>query len=84
MMHKLSGKHQTNKEGEVNQFKRPQKDFIKLNFDDVVKGNLGEAGTGGVFKDDRWRTLRIYAMDYGNVTNNEAELHALKNHWKSQ
>lgn len=71
-------KHQTNKEEEVNQFRRPQKDFIKLNFDGAAKGNLGEAGTRGIFRDNRGRTLIIYVMDCGNATINDAELHALK------
>jgi len=43
-----------------------------------MKGNLGEAGMGRVFKDNKGMTLRIYAMDYGNATNNEAKIHALK------
>lgn len=43
-----------------------------------MKGNPGEVGTGKVFRDDRGRILRIYAMDCGNATNNEVELHALK------
>jgi len=34
--------------------------------------------TGGLFRDDKGKTLRLYAMDYGNASNNEAELHALK------
>jgi len=43
-----------------------------------VKGNPGEAGIGGIFRDDRGRTLKIYAMNCGNAINNEAGLHALK------
>jgi ribonuclease HI len=78
MMHKTARKHQTNEVEEVNHYRNPQQGFIKLNFDGAAKGNPGEAGTGGVFRDDRGRTLRIYAMDCGNATNNEAELHALK------
>ena len=49
-----------------------------MNFDGVAKGNPGKVGTGGVFRDDRGTMLKIYAMDCGNATNNEAELHALK------
>lgn len=61
-----------------NDCKRHKKEFIKVNFDGAAKGNPGEVGIGGLFRDDMGKTLRVYVMDYGNATNNEGELHALK------
>lgn len=35
-------------------------------------------GTRGLFRDDKGKMLRVYSMDYRNVSNNESQLHALK------
>ena len=61
-----------------NTFDRPQSGFLKLNYDVASKGNPGHAGVGGLFQDCTGTTLRIYAIDLGYSTNNEAELAAVK------
>jgi len=71
-------KHHTFNGEEEDHYKRSKKEFIKLNFDGATKGNGGEVGRGGLFRYDKGKTLRVYVMDCGNATNNEAELHALK------
>lgn len=60
------------------QYRHPPQGFIKLNFVGTVKHNPGEAGIGGVFRDAGGNTLRTFATDCGEASNNEAELHALK------
>lgn len=39
--------------------------FVQLKFDRASKGNLGIAGFGGIFRDEKLNPLRIYAMDCG-------------------
>lgn len=78
MMKVTAGKYHNNEVEERNYCSNPQQGFIKLNFNGAMKGNLEEARIGGVFRDDRGRTFKIYVMDCGNATNNEAELHALR------
>ena len=56
----------------------PQMGFIKLNFDSASKGNLGQAGIGDVFRNSQDVVCRVYAMDLGYATNNEAELTSLQ------
>jgi len=63
---------------ESTQYSCPPHGFTKLNFDGATKHNPGEVGIGGVFRDAKGNTLRIFAMDCGEASNNEAELHALK------
>ena len=63
---------------ESTQYRCPPHGFSKLNFDGAAKHNPGEAGIGGVFRDAEGKILRTFAMDCGEASNNEAELHALK------
>ena len=56
----------------------PHLGFIKINFDGASKGNPGQAGIGGVFKNSQGAVCRVYAMDLGYATNNEAELTSLQ------
>lgn len=65
-------KHHTPNGESANCYKWPQKEFIKLNFEGAAKGNPGAVGTGGLFKDNKGKTLRVYVMDCRNATNNEA------------
>lgn len=52
---------------------RPVEGLIKLNFDGAFKGNIVNAGIGGIFKDIQGRTCLVY-MTYGGVMRNmEAE-----------
>eukprot|EP00253_Pinus_taeda_P027885 PITA_27885 len=51
--------------------------FIKLNFDGASKGNPGEAGFGGIFRDNSNQVRWIFADWGGEMTNNEAEFWAL-------
>ena len=46
---------------------------IKLNFDRASKGNLGEGGLGGLFRDSQAHTCFIYAKSCGISSNNEVE-----------
>ena len=47
--------------------------FVKLNFDGASKGNPGEAGFGGIFRDSNNQVRWIFADWGGEMTNNEAE-----------
>lgn len=48
-----------------------------MNFDGASKGNPGNAGFGGIFRDDKKKVRWIYAEWGGEMTNNEAELWAI-------
>ena len=54
----------------------PQGSF-KLNFDGPSKGNLGQAGFGGAFRNDRGQICNIYYTKLGLESNNAAELMGL-------
>jgi len=41
---------------------KPSEGIHQTNFDGAAKGNPREAETGGLFRDDRGKTLRFYAM----------------------
>eukprot|EP00253_Pinus_taeda_P010380 PITA_10380 len=58
-------------------FKYPRDHFVKLNFDGASKGNPGEAGFGGIFRDSNNHVRWIFADWGGQMTNNEAEFWAL-------
>ena len=58
-------------------FSYPRGNFIKLNFDGASKGNPGEAGFGGIFRDSNKQARWIFADWGGEMTNNEAEFWAL-------
>ena len=55
----------------------PPEGFIKLNFDGASKGNPGEVGFGGLFRDSQHRIKIIYETDCGYASNNEAEFTTL-------
>jgi len=57
----------------------PELGTLKLNYDGATKGNLGQAGFGGVFKNSKGEIIWIYEGNIGSTTNNVAELHALEN-----
>eukprot|EP00253_Pinus_taeda_P021290 PITA_21290 len=58
-------------------FSYPKDNFIKLNFDGASKRNPGEAGFGGIFRDNSNQVRWIFADWGGEMTNNEAEFWAL-------
>ena len=60
------------------QWRPPQPGFLKLNYDGASRGNPGQAGLGGIFRNSRGTVCRFYALDLGHATNNEAELVAVK------
>lgn len=51
--------------------------MIQLNFDGASKGNPGQAGYGGVFRDHKGHSLGIFLGSIGWDTNNSAELEGL-------
>ena len=55
----------------------PPAGILKLNFHGASKGNLGEAGYGGIFRDHRGHPMLIYYGSIGWDTNNSAELEGL-------
>eukprot|EP00253_Pinus_taeda_P033811 PITA_33811 len=59
------------------EFSYPSDHFVKLNFDGASKGNPGDAGFGGIFRDSNRRVRWIFADWGGQMTNNEAEFWAL-------
>lgn len=75
MTNKTQCKPKTREVEEISTYRHPPQGFVKLNFDGATKGNMG---IGGLFNNDGGTTLRIYAMDCGEATKNEAELHTLK------
>lgn len=48
-----------------------------MNFDGASKGNPGNAGFGGIFRDSEENTRWVYAEWGGEMTNNEGELWAV-------
>lgn len=57
-----------------NHFRFPGDSRIKLSFDGASKGNPGQAGWGGIFRDCRGISRWVYAEWGGDMSNNEAEL----------
>lgn len=55
----------------------PQSRIVKLNFDGVSRGNPGQEGFGGIFRDSKGDTLAIYYGSIGWDTNNSAKLEGL-------
>ena len=47
------------------------KDFIKLNFDNTLKGNLGQASYGGNFRKANEHILHVYVGANGHRPQNE-------------
>jgi len=56
----------------------PPKGFLKFNIDGAFKGNLGEAGHGGVLRDDRGDIIFIFYGNLGKTTNNMVKLMAME------
>lgn len=52
--------------------------FLKLNYDRVSKGNPGQEGIGGIFRNSQGSMCKVYVMDLGFSMNNEAELMVVK------
>eukprot|EP00253_Pinus_taeda_P004883 PITA_04883 len=69
--------HKVGKARVKDRYRNSPEGFTKLNFDGAAKGNPREAEIAGIFRDDGGKTRRVYAMDCGNPSNNEAEFHAL-------
>eukprot|EP00253_Pinus_taeda_P006223 PITA_06223 len=59
------------------QFNYPKENFIKLNFNGASKGNPGNAGFGGIFRDSKRSIRWIYTEWGGEMKNSEAELWAV-------
>lgn len=55
----------------------PPKHSLKLNFDGASKGNPGNAGFGGIFRDYKGSPILIFYGNIGWDTNNSAELEGL-------
>lgn len=63
----------------VEEFWHPPPDgFLKYNIDGASKGNSGEAGFGGVLRDDTGCIISLFHGHLGKATNNMAELMALE------
>ena len=71
-------KAQPNLNSILSRFIPPPLCFMKLNFDGASKGNPGQAGIGGIFRDSFSKFCHLSSYPMGYVTNNEAELMALK------
>jgi len=56
----------------------PSHGFLKFNIDEASKGNLGEAGYGGVLRDEEGSIQIIFHSYLGKETNNMAELMAME------
>jgi len=74
--HKQGSRHSARAQNPDN-FIYPRDNFIKLNFDGASKGNPGNDGFGGIFRDSQKQVRWIYAEWGGEMTNNEAELWAI-------
>jgi hypothetical protein len=62
----------------TSQWNPPLERFVKMNFDGASKGNLGQAGYGRVFRNNKGNILRMYGGQMGINTNNVVELQALE------
>jgi len=56
----------------------PPEGFLKYNIDGASKGNPGEAGFGGVLRDETGRIITLFHGCLGKATNNMVELMALE------
>ena len=63
---------------EKSSWKPPSYGFLKFNIDEDSKGNLGEAGYGGVLRDEEGNIQIIFHSYLGQATNNMAELMAME------
>eukprot|EP00253_Pinus_taeda_P018718 PITA_18718 len=60
VFHKLNPNHELRSKS-PDKFCYPKENFIKLNFDGASKGNPGEAGFGGIFRDNSNQVRWIFA-----------------------
>ncbi|KAM3217361.1 hypothetical protein P3L10_026804 [Capsicum annuum] len=51
----------------------PPKNYLKLNTDGCLKGNLGEAGGGGILRDHQGNISMAFQSYFGNCSNNMDE-----------
>jgi len=77
MVHHKKNNRQSMRTQKSDKFIYPRDNFIKLNFDGASKGNPGNTGFGGIFRDSQKKIRWIYAEWGGEMTNNEAELWAI-------
>lgn len=77
MVYQKQEKETEVKDPSPDKFRYPEEIFIKLNLDGASKGNPGNSGFGGIFRDHQKRIRWIYAEWGGDMTNNEAELWAI-------
>eukprot|EP00253_Pinus_taeda_P024480 PITA_24480 len=63
---------------EKSSWQPPSHGLLKFNIDRASKGNLGEAGYGGVLRDDEGNIQVIFHSYLGKATNNMAELMAME------
>ena len=77
MAHPRKESRQNKQAESPDQFNYPKENFIKLNFDGASKGNPGNDGFGGIFRDNEGNIRWIYTEWGGEMTNNEAELWAV-------
>ncbi|XP_077251044.1 uncharacterized protein LOC143890293 [Tasmannia lanceolata] len=60
-------------------WKRPPKGTLKLNIDGASKGNPGEAGGGGVIRNEKSTVILAFSLYYEKGSNMVAETRALLN-----
>jgi len=77
MVHFKCSAHHDMRIQSPDKFRYPRDHFGKLNFDGASKGNPGEAGFGGIFRDNNNQVRWIFADWGGQMTNNEAKFWAL-------
>jgi len=77
MVHNKQPARITTSNQSQDRFEYPKGNFVKLNFDGASKGNPGNVGFGGIFRDSQQNTRWIFAEWGGEMTNNEAELWAV-------
>lgn len=81
--HKLANKGSRHMEWKLRGTKEEVKNWIQkqnrptLFFDGASKNNPGQAGAGGVIKDEQGRNLVTYEWGLGIMTNNKAEAYSL-------
>jgi len=63
---------------QLNIWKCPPEEGLKLNFDGASRGNPGQAGIGGVIRNQVGEIHHIYCRELGESTNNEMEFAALE------
>ncbi|KAK4706306.1 hypothetical protein R3W88_034140 [Solanum pinnatisectum] len=57
-------------------WRRPPKDWVKLNTDGSALDNPGKLGAGGIIRDHRGEIILAFSTPMGEGTNNQAEIEA--------